>query len=204
MKMAALNLRWIRRERDAFTLPEIMVVMAIFSMLVAGLISGQLFGLRMSRITETRLSSTDNSRKVLTRIRAEILSGKTLVVGNGDALSFTAVPNNSQQVGNALQIYPSTDTNYFIRYYVRTNDATFRRMTSTNAISEMLANAVTNRLAFQAEDFQGNISTSSQNNRTIRMVLEFYRWEFPPPKPGQFGAADYYRLQTLITRRLIE
>ena len=191
------------RPARAFTLPEIMVVMAIFSLLVAALISSQIFGLKMSRITESRLTSTDNSRKVLSRIRLEILSSKTMVVGNGDSRSFTPIANNTFQIGNALQIYPTTDTTKYVRYYVWTNDQTFQRLTSDNPTPEVLANAVTNLVAFQAEDYQGNISTSSQNSRTVRMLLEFYRRELQAPV-GQPGAADYYRLQTRVTRRLIE
>jgi len=38
----------------------------------------------------------------------------------------------------------------------------------------------------------------------IRMMLEFYQWEYPLAAAGQGAMYDYYRLQTRITRRLIE
>ena len=190
------------REERGFTLPEIMTVMAIFLLLVIALLSGQIFGLRMSRITETRLSSTDNSRKVLGRIRGDILSGRTLKVGIGDGASFTAIANNNPQVGNALQIYPTTDTNIFVRFFLSTNNA-FERMNNGEP-PEVLARFITNRMVFQAEDFQGRVQTNNQNSRVIRMNLEFYQWELPAADAGQAGLSDYYRLQTRITRRLVE
>jgi hypothetical protein len=59
-------------------------------------------------------------------------------------------------------------------------------------------------MVFRAEDFRGNILTNDRNNRVIRMMLEFYQWEYPIASAGPGGMYDYYRLQTRITRRLIE
>ncbi len=191
-----------RGDERAFTLPEVMTVMAVFLLLVIALLSGQIFGLRMSRITEARLSSTDSSRKVLGRIRGDILSGRILTVGIGDGAAFTPIPNNNPQIGNALQICPTTDTNIFVRFYLTTNNA-LERLTSSGGTPEVLARSVTNRMVFQAEDYLGRVQTNNQNSRVIRMNMEFYQWEFPAAG-GQGGLSDYYRLQTRITRRLVE
>ena len=67
-----------------------------------------------------------------------------------------------------------------------------------------MPNYVTNDIAFRAEDFRGQVLTNNQNNRVIRMILEFYQWEFPVATVGTNGLYDYYRLQTRITRRTIE
>ena len=192
-----------RKNAPAFTLPEIMTVMAMFLLLVLALLSGQIFGLKMSRITDVRLSSTDSSRKVLGRIRGDVFSGRTLVVGIGDDRSFRGLSNNAPQIGNALQIYPSTDTNLFVRYFLSTN-AALERLTSNSTNIEVLARSITNRMVFQAEDFQGRVQTNNQNSRVIRLNLEFYQWEFPATASGQNGLSDYYRLQTRVTRRLIQ
>jgi prepilin-type N-terminal cleavage/methylation domain-containing protein len=192
-----------RRDERAFTLPEIMSVMAIFLLLVMALVSSQLFGLRMSRITEARLTSTDNSRKVLSRIRADILMSRTLVVGNGDVRSFTPIPNNAPRIGNALEIYSTADTNIFVRYFLNTNGA-LERWTNAAPASEVLARSITNLLVFQAEDFQGQVQTNDQNSRVIRMNLEFRQREYPLAAAGPNGMTDYYRLQTRLTRRIVE
>ena len=190
--------------RRAFTLPEIMVVMAIFTMLVAAMIMSQMFGLRMHRISETKLGSTLNGRKAMNQVREEIRSGKILRIGLGDAEEFKNIPDNQPQIGNALQIYATTDTNSFVRYYLDPAEQSLKRLASTNAVPQIMASFITNQLVFQAEDFQGNVLTNHQNNRVIRLMLEFYRWEYPIAGVGSGSMYDYYRLQTRITRRMIE
>ena len=81
--MKLLSSNFSRRQVRAFTLPEILVVVAIFSLLVAATVSAQIFGLRMYRISETKLTTTANARRALNFIRDEIRSGKQLYVGNG-------------------------------------------------------------------------------------------------------------------------
>jgi prepilin-type N-terminal cleavage/methylation domain-containing protein len=188
----------------AFTLPEIMVVMALFGMLVLAMVTCQIFGMRLERISETKLAATAAGRKALNQVRNEIRSGKMLEIGTGDAASFTPISDNASQVGNALQIYPTTNTSNFIRYYLDTGDNSLKRITSFDAQPEVLAGFITNQLVFRAENFQGDVLTNHQDNRVIRMTLEFYRWEYPIATVGNGGMYDYYRLQTRITRRMIE
>lgn len=185
----------------AFTLPEMMVTLSIFSMLVIALVTTQIMGLKMHRISETKLISTAEGREAMNRARDEIRTSKMLAVGIGDAASFTPIPNNAPQIGNALQIYPTTNKNMYVRYF----------MDGTNSLKRLalgkvqtVANYVTNQIVFCAEDFSGTVLTNSQNNRVIRMTLEFYQWEFPGANVGNGGIYDYYRLQTRVTRRAID
>jgi hypothetical protein len=164
----------------------------------------QLFGIRMFNVTSTRVSASDNARKVLNRVRDDVRSGKLLYVGSGSSTDFTHVVLNSLHQGNALQIYPTTDTNVFIRYYVDTASQTLRRTTSGTGQVQVLAPYLTNQIAFIAEDFKGRPLTNDQNNRVIKMVLDFYQWEFPVAQAGAGAFYDSYHLQTRITRRTIE
>lgn len=197
--------RWRRQGGvRAFTLPEMMTVVALFSLLLGGVLSSQLLGMRMYRISETKLSATANARRALDRVRNEIRSGKMLLVGNGDDASFTLIADNQPHIGNALQIYPTTNTSSFVRYYLDADENCLKRLVSGSGEAQVVANYITNRLVFQAEDFAGHILTNNQNNRVIRLMLEFYQWEFPVARVGHGGMYDYYRLQTRITRRTIE
>lgn len=188
----------------AFTLPEIMIVMALSTLLFLSLVTCQLFGMRMERVSETKLAATAGGRKALNQVRNEVLSGKMLLIGQGNDTSFTGVAGNAPQIGTALQIYPTTNTSTFIRYYLDTNDASLKRLTSLNPAPQTLASFITNSLVFEAEDFRGNVLTNNQDNRVIRILLEFYRWEYPIATVGQSGMYDYYKIQTRITRRMIE
>lgn len=190
--------------QSAFTLAEIMTAMGLFSLVMIGVVYSHLFGMRMFNITATRLSASDDSRRVLNSVRDEVRSGKLLYVGNGSSTGFTHIALNSLHRGNALQIHPTTDTNVFIRYYLDTASQSLKRMTSSNSQVRVLAPYLTNQIAFIAEDFAGNTLTNDQNNRVIKMVLDFYQWEFPVARVGGGAFYDYYHLQTRITRRRIE
>ena len=188
----------------AFTLAEIMTVVGLFSLVAIGVVYSQLFGMKMFNITATRLSASDNARKVLNCVRDDIRSGKVLYVGNGDSTHFTNIALNGLRQGNALQIYPTTATNVFIRYYLDTVKQCLRRTTNGSAQPQVLAPYLTNRIAFIAEDYAGHTVTNDQNNRVIRMVLDFYQWEFPVAQAGAGAFYDHDHLQTRMTRRTLE
>lgn len=196
-----------RRRHCAFTLSELLVAMAVFTMLMAGLVSANLAGIRLRRVTETKLSATANARRALNSIREEVRTAKLLSVGAGTQSTFQQVPSLAQQVGNSLQIYATTNTNNFVRYYLDASEQSLMRVTSSNSSPTVLAGNITNQLVFTAEDFKGKVLTNSQNNRVIRMVLEFYQKEYSLAQTGSNsnnGMYDYYRVQTRITRRAIE
>lgn len=197
----------------AFTMTEMITVVGIFSLLAAATVSSQLFGLRLYSISGTKLTVTGEARSALNRVRDEIRSGKLIYVGNGDSSSFTLIPDNSPQVGNALKICATTDTNSYVYYYMDATNSRFKRMVSSNSFVQVVANHITNLLVFQAEDFQGNAVTNYQNNRVIRMTMEFYQPVFPTTPTAQTSPAaqvtsggmyDYFRLQTRVARRAIE
>ncbi len=188
----------------AFTLAEIMVAIGIFSLIVVAVISAQLFGMKMFIMTQSKLAASNGARAVLNRIRDEIRSGKTMVVGNGGSNSFSVILSNAPHVGNALRIYPTTSTNNYIQYYLDPSDQKLKRKASNSSQIDVLASYVTNQIVFRAEDFTGNVLTNDQNNRVIKMTLQFYQWEFPVMIAGHGGYYDYYRLQTRMTRRAIE
>jgi len=193
-----------KRNAAAFTLTDIMMAMLVFSLVVVALVYTHLFSLRMFNITYTKLNASAGARKTLDLVRDEIRSGKTLYVGNGDNLGFTAIPDGAPQVGNALLIYPTPSTNTYVRYYLDPVAQDLKRVVAGSTQPSVIARSITNLLAFRAEDYAGNVLTNNQNNRVVSMTLEFYQWEFSGARNGAGAFFDYYRLQTRITRRAIE
>ncbi|MGB7747400.1 MAG: prepilin-type N-terminal cleavage/methylation domain-containing protein [Verrucomicrobiia bacterium] len=186
-----------RRPRPArgFTLPEILIAMTVFLLVVGGIVSANLFGLRMFQITETKLNVTTWSRQTIEQITGEIHACNSLSIltidTNGNS---TGLLDGETQQGNALQIYPTANTNNYIVYFVNLADQTFRR-TDQSSNTVILADSVTNTIAFSAQDFSGNVLTNIQNNQVIHLTLEFYQ-------PERFmQGADYYKLETAVTRR---
>ena len=176
----------------------------IFVFLMAGLLSSHIFGIKMFEISKAKLTASDDARKAVSMMVAEIRNAKILRIGSGDLTSFTEVGVNSNQVGSAIQIYPTTSTNAFTRYYWSSVDKKLKRTTNGTTSFEVIANSVSNQMVFTAEDYAGNPLTNNENNRVISLLMQFYQLENPlvPIGPGNYY--DYYQLRTKITRRTLE
>jgi hypothetical protein len=181
---------------SAFTLTELMVSVAIFILLVVGIVSTNLFGLRMFQIEQTKLNSSDQARKIVGLLMDEIHECQTLQIGTVSNGTFTALQLGAPQIGPALILYPTTNTTSFIVYFVNTPDQTFRRVTSIPGSMRIVAQSVTNATdLFRAQDYLGNVLTNMQDNPVLHLKLEFYqatRFGVPP---------DYYKLETSTTPR---
>jgi hypothetical protein len=175
-----------------------MIAATVFALVLTGVLFAHLFGLSMFRVTETTLNATDDTRKLIGRMAQEVRSCNTTFVGNIKGGVFEALLDGEKQVGSALMVRPTTNTANFIIYFVNPSDQTFRRTTSAPGSALILAESITNSLVFRAEDHLGNVLTNNQNNRVIHVNLEFYQ----PRRHMQ--VADYYRLETSVTRRAID
>ena len=116
------------RNRRAFTLPELMIATSIFLMVSAGVLVSHLFGMRLLEVSQPKLGTDQESRRTLGILMADIRSAKILRIGNGDMGSFNRVEINTTQEGNAIQMYPSTDTNIFVRYFWDAGDKKLKRI----------------------------------------------------------------------------
>jgi len=181
--------------RRGFTLPELVVAVAVFSMVLGGVVIANLYGLSMFHVTETKLNAADNARKVLGQLTQEVRACRATAIGNVKAGTFEALMDGEVQQGSALMIANGSE---FIVYFVNVGDQTFRRVTSSPGSSVILADSITNAVAFSARNYSGTVLTNTQNNRVIHMDLEFFRPEsFRRP-------ADYYHVETSVTRRALD
>ena len=184
-----------------FTLPEILIATAVFLLMLSGIIFANLFGLEMFQITETKLNVTTWSRETIEQIAGEIRACNTVWVGNVTTNGvFEGLLDGETQQGNAIQIYPTTNSNSYTIYFVNSSDETFRQTVATPSGTNtvILADSVTNTMIFAAQDLSGNVLTNNQNNRVIHLGLEFYQ-------PARFMlGADYYKMETSVTRRALQ
>src|ERR1039458_5690453 len=113
-----------RRNRAAFTLVEMLTAAAIYLFILVGVVVAiQIFAMRVYTLAATKLTATQASRKALNQIRDDIRHGKLIQVGKSDnSGSFTAVAGTNGAVGNAIQIFGTTNLGapYSI-YYLQTN-----------------------------------------------------------------------------------
>jgi prepilin-type N-terminal cleavage/methylation domain-containing protein len=190
-----------RASSRGFTLTEILIAVAVFMILLAGIISANLFGLKMFQLNQAKLTATDWSRRTFGKITDEVHACNSVSILNVDTNgNFTGLIDGEAQQGNALEIFPTQDTNNSTIYFVNLPDQTFRRteLTPGGTNTFILADSVTNAVIFTAQDIFGQIQTNTANTRLIHLVLEFYQPETFMQRP------DYYRLETSVTRRALQ
>jgi hypothetical protein len=191
-----------------FTLGEMMIAVAVFSLVIAAMVAVQIFGLRVYTLAATKLTATQGGRETMNVIRDQIRSASQVYVGTYTNSTFTRIANGLSQIGNALQISWITNgivTNQCVVYYQ--DGSTNLLYSVSNNVPTVLASYITNNLCFQAVDYTGtNVLTNYLNNPVIAVTLQFYQWEYPVGFVGGssngVNAYDYYILRTQVTRRI--
>ena len=183
---------------QGFTLTEILIAMTVFVIMVTGILSANLFGLRMFKANETKLTATEWSRKTFGKITDEVHVCNSVQVGSITNGEFKGLLDGEPQQGTGLLIYPTTDTSHFIIYFIQPADQTFRRTTDQPNSAVILADSVTNTMIFSAQDLSGNVLNNNQENKVIHLTLEFYQPE------RYLQGADFYKLETSVTRRAVQ
>lgn len=192
--MKSVSLVSVRQCR-AFTIPELMVALTIFSFVTVGVIFAHLYGLTMFRITETSLTATTAARQVAGKLTDEIRRCNNALIGNVKNGVFVALLNGEKQEGSGLAIYPTSNASNYVIYFVNPADQTLRRTTDKASSTVILARSITNAIVFRAENHLGQVQTNKLNNRVIHFNLEFYQ-------PRRFKqVADYFKLESSVTRR---
>ena len=184
-----------------FTLPEVLVSMAIMLIIMAIALSCQMYGIRMFEFIKPKLSASDDARRTVGRLVEQVRSANLVRVGNGSFTNFVEIAPNLRQQGNAIQIYLTTNMSQFVRYYRDPADKKLKVMANGASAPTVLAQSISNQVVFTSEDFSGNVLTNNQNNRVIGVALTFFQIHYPttPVGPGNFY--DHYDLRTKITRR---
>lgn len=200
----ASHLRTHARACRGFTLAEIQISMAIIMLVIGGVISSHVFGLKLNEATRAKLSASDAARNALNRLVGDVRSAKTIQIGSGTYSSFNPVSDGSSQRGSALRIYPSTNTNSFVVYYLDSSDSKLKKASTTATTPITVADYLTNTVIFTSENHLGTVLTDNQNNRVIGVNMQFYQIRYPITTIGNGGYFDYYQVQTKITRRALE
>ncbi len=194
----------LRFRQPAFTLPEVLIASTIMIMVLAGVLACQAFGMRLFQLSKAKLGASDDARKAINLLSTEIRAAKTIKIGNSNlGLSdFTECAPGQLQVGSAVQIYGTTNTNSFVLYYRNSNSNQLQRTDSATKTPTVVASYITNSTPFACEDAFGNTLTNSQNNRVIAFKLQFYQLQYPTVNIGGGSYFDYYQISTKTTPRV--
>ncbi len=186
---------------SGFSLVELLVVSAL-SLLVGGmLLSALFFANRMWQITQAKIHSADKTRQIIRLVSTHVHSARILRVGTGGSSSFAEAPLDTPQLGNALQIHSTSDTNAFIRYYLDGDKKL--KYVSNGATPIPVAKEIINDVVFRMEDFQGNVLTSRQNNCVIGLTLDFAEIEGLGVRIGPGQHYQSFRVTTKMAQRTL-
>ena len=204
MKLKIPNASADRRHLLAVTLIELLVTMTLTTFVVGGVVYSHIMGGRLMQFAAAKLGASDSARKAFGKLQDEIRAATTILIGNGTATNFTAIPNGTAMQGRAIQIFPTTNNNWWIRYFYVTNNSELRRVTSSNATPQLIASYVTNAVLFSKEDYLGNTLSADTGNSTVNIRLQFYQLSYPMTKVGTNNFYEYFQLQTRVTRRILQ
>lgn len=179
-----------------------MITMAVFSLLVVGLVYTGMFCFRLDEMANSKAGATDSARRGFDLLSGDIRSAKMWYIGAGNQSSFTACGNATNQQGNALKVYQTTDTNSYIVYFFDTNASALYRYTNGMSTSKMVVNGLTNStgssMSFHAERYDGTTLTDLQFKYVIVALMEFCQYQYPLTKVGPNYFYNYYRMQLKV------
>lgn len=207
---------------SAFTLLEMMFSVGIYSILLIGvLVAIQIFALRIYTLASTKLSATAGACQAINEIRNDIRQGKYVQVGTCDnaGTNFTAYGGTNLAIGNAIQIFSTTNNNFtsppYDLYYLQTNtpggvssNNLIEMVVTTNSTkTSVLATYITNLDVFSTMNCLGEYTSNEIDNNWVYTVkMQFYQWEYPIAVISTNAAAnayDYYQLRTRVSRRAL-
>ena len=183
----------------AFTLAEALVATGLFSLTVLGLTYAQLAGMKYDQLVASKLGASETSRRGFNLLTSDIRAAKMWSVGNGNAGTYTACRNGTNQQGNAIQLHFTTDTNSYVRYFFDTGNQRLCRALSGEERYTILASHLTNVMRFHAEKYDGTPAQDLQYKYVIVTTMEFAQYQYPLTRVGPGNIYDYYRLQFRTT-----
>lgn len=202
-RTSAVATRAARSARcSAFTITELTVTLAICVLVSAAVAGSQLFGARMTQLTQTKVHTSTKATQLIRLLGADIRASRKLRIGAGSASSFVPTSSGTLQQGNALQVYPTDDPSLFIRYFYNAADKSLQRMDDDGSLTSV-ATGVTNSTVFTLEDFSGAILNDRQRNAVVGVDLRFNRLENPDASVGAQHYYKSYRFRTRIAQPML-
>jgi type II secretory pathway pseudopilin PulG len=196
----------------AFTLVEIMITMVTLVIIIGSVIMCNLYGLSMATRQQIWLGASDDAAKTLGKLMTDIRSAVALQVGSYANGSFTQTAATSQQSGNALLLYATTNTSNWTLYYY--NPAT-TNLIRTNYYGSGLpgdsilvsANFITNDSThpiFTEVDYTGTPYSNASIAPvapSVNIYLSFTKLQDPDVVIASGSAVDLYQILATATPR---
>lgn len=190
------------RRNGGLTLSEMVITMAVFSLLVIGMVYTSMFCFRLDELANSKAGASESARRGFNKLTGDVRAAKMWFIGTGDQTSFVPCGNATNQVGNALKVNYTTDTNSYVIYYFDTNAGALYRYTNGMGTSAVIMNGLTNAsgtsMSFHAERYDGTTLSDLQFKYVIVSVMEFCQYQYPLTKVGPNYFYNYYKMQLKV------
>lgn len=151
-----------RKCRAGFTLTEIMIATAVFTMIMSAVVAMNIFAAR-STSGVARMLELGTKSNVLNLLCNDVKNAQSAAIQNYSGSTFSSISYGSAQQGNALKVVVPSGTNTAtIYYYVDANGDMWRwDKTSTNYTAKRYLTDITNTVVFSSEDYSGAVVSNS-------------------------------------------
>jgi hypothetical protein len=158
-----------RSREGAFTVVEVLVSATLLLLIVGAVLTCHMTGLYYNLGIQSHIQNVQSAREALSCLSEEVQSANSLQVGTGTSNTF--VVSTNLQTGNALRIYPSTNTTQYIYYYYdsRASNLNKIRLYGSNILT--VATAITNSAVFSLQTYSGTVLTNNSVNSAVLSVL---------------------------------
>jgi hypothetical protein len=206
------------RRRHGMTFVEVMVASTLMVLVIGGLMSAHLVGLKQDQLIQSMAGADDTSRNAVNLMLEDIRLAKGYNIGSFSTSSgFTACANGAAQQGTAVLLYPilnsanqAVDTSKSVLYYFdlsdsANNDGRLWRTSNVpgDAMSGIIiASNLINTLYFTSETFQGAVQTSTTYKGVVHTTLQFCEYQYPLTKVGSNYLYQYYGMDCRATPHL--
>ncbi len=159
-----------------YSLVELQISALLLVSIMLGVFYTHMAGLKLQGYVQPKVENAQYSRETISRMIEEVRCANSTQIGTGAFSAFTACGGSKLQVGNALRIFPGSNTTQCIYYYLDTNNWNLMRMDYgvTNA-ADTIAYSVTNNPIFSMESYSGTTLTNIQNNSVLSVLLQMRR-----------------------------
>ena len=179
------------------TLVETMIASALVCVVAGTIAICNIAGLKLAEYVRPKIENSRYARQTVAQLIEQVRCANSVQVGYGTASTFTNVAANRAQSGNAIRIFPSTNTSQYIYYYLDTNSQTVFQFPLGSSSGFTIANSVTNLIPFSMENFSGTTLTNPANNAVLNVQFQMRR------DSNVRGVGDSYQVRSRITRRNI-
>lgn len=179
------------------TLTETLVASALLCLVAGTIAICNIAGLKFTEYVRPKIDNSRYARQTVARIIEEVRCASSVEVGTGTATTFTNAAVNKPQAGNAIRIYPTTNSTQYIYYYLDTNTQSLLEVPLGASAAFEIAECVTNLAPFSMENFAGTTLTNPANNSVLSLQLQMRR------DSNVRTVGDAYQIRSRITRRNI-